>query len=57
MPKALRPRMKDMAPGPGPAPRPAPPWLAGAAIGLAIMGMASGAMAYGAGLALIRGGK
>lgn len=31
---------------------PMPPWLAGAAIGLAIMGMASSAMALGAGLAL-----
>ncbi len=54
---ALLPRMKDIAAPPSPNPRPAPPWFAGAAIGLAIMGMASGAMACGAGLAMIRGGK
>ena len=38
-------------PGGGPAPRPAPPWFAGAAIGLTMLGMASGAMVLGAGLA------
>lgn len=36
----------------GPTPLPAPPWLAGMAIGLTILGMASSAMALGAGLAL-----
>jgi len=36
----------------GMAPKPEPPWLAGAAIGLAILGMAGGAMVLGAGLAL-----
>ena len=35
-----------------PRPVPAPPWLAGAAIGLAILSAASSAMALGAGLAL-----
>ncbi len=39
-------------PGGGPPPLPAPPWLAGAAIGLTILGMASSAIAFGAGLAL-----
>ncbi|HUB48147.1 MAG TPA: hypothetical protein VMB73_24475 [Acetobacteraceae bacterium] len=38
--------------GGGPGAKPAPPWLAGAAIGLAILGMASGAIAFGAGMAL-----
>jgi hypothetical protein len=44
----------------GPPPLPASPWLAGAAIGLTILGMASTAMAFGAGLAWTRtagGGK
>lgn len=36
----------------GPRPVPAPPWLAGAAIGLAILSMAGTAMAMGAGLAM-----
>lgn len=36
----------------GGGPVPPPPFLAGAAIGLAILGMASSAMALGAGLAL-----
>jgi hypothetical protein len=47
-------------PGGVPAPRPAPPWFAGAAIGLTILGMASSAMALGAGLAwsqTAKGGK
>lgn len=35
-----------------PIPPPTPPWLAGAAISLAILGMAGSAMALGAGLAL-----
>lgn len=34
--------------------RPEPSWLAGAAIGLTILGMASSAIALGAGLALTR---
>ena len=38
--------------GDGPGATPTPPWLAGAAIGLTILGMASGAIAFGAGLAL-----
>jgi len=38
--------------GGGPGAKPAPPWLAGAAIGLTLLGMASGAMALGAGMAL-----
>jgi len=38
--------------GGGPSAKPVPPWLAGAAIGLTILGMASGAIAFGAGLAL-----
>ncbi len=38
-------------PGGGPTPLPPPPWLAGAAIGLTILGMASSAIAFGAGLA------
>jgi hypothetical protein len=38
--------------GGGPTPQPTPPWLAGAAIGLTILGMASSAIALGAGLAL-----
>ncbi len=38
-------------PGGGPAPLPPPPWLAGVAIGLTILGMASSAIAFGAGLA------
>jgi hypothetical protein len=38
--------------GDGPAPVPSPPWLAGAAIGLTILGMASSAIVFGAGLAL-----
>lgn len=37
--------------GGGPAPLPTPPWLAGAAIGLTILGMASSAIVIGAGLA------
>ncbi len=47
-------------PSGGPAPPPTPSWLAGAAIGLTILGMASSAIAFGAGLALsqtVRGGK
>ena len=36
----------------GKRPVPPPPWLAGAAIGLAILSMAGTAMALGAGLAL-----
>ena len=35
--------------------RPAPPWFAGAAIGMAIMGMASSAMAIGATMGLALG--
>jgi hypothetical protein len=38
----------------GPAPQPTPSWLAGATIGLTILGMASSAIALGAGLALSR---
>jgi len=38
-------------PGGGPTPLPTPPWLAGAAIGLTILSMASSAIAFGAGLA------
>ncbi|HUN42093.1 MAG TPA: hypothetical protein VMU81_17535 [Acetobacteraceae bacterium] len=38
--------------GSGPGAKPVPPWLAGAAIGLTILGMASGAIALGAGMAL-----
>jgi hypothetical protein len=38
-------------PGGGPPPLPTPPWLAGVAIGLTILGMASSAMVLGAGLA------
>lgn len=38
--------------GSGPKPPNPPPWLAGATIGLAILGMAGTAMAMGAGLAL-----
>ncbi len=38
--------------GAGPRPTPVPPFLAGAAIGLTILGIASTAMAMGAGLAL-----
>jgi len=38
--------------GGGPDAKPEPPWLAGAAIGLTLLGMASGAIALGAGLAL-----
>lgn len=34
--------------------KPEPSWLAGAAIGLTILGMASGAIAFGAGMALSR---
>ena len=48
------------AAGSGPDPRPEPSWLAGAAIGLTILGMASSAILFGAGLALsqpTRGGK
>ncbi|HVC63178.1 MAG TPA: hypothetical protein VND19_22795 [Acetobacteraceae bacterium] len=37
--------------GDGASPKPAPSWLAGAAIGLTILGMASSAMVLGAGLA------
>jgi hypothetical protein len=37
--------------GGGPDPKPQPSWLAGAAIGLTILGMASSAMVVGAGLA------
>jgi hypothetical protein len=47
-------------PGGGPMPLPTPPWLAGAAIGLTIFGMASSAIALGVGLALSQtavGGK
>jgi hypothetical protein len=36
----------------GPRPASVPPWLAGAVIGLAILSMASTAVALGAGLAL-----
>jgi hypothetical protein len=36
----------------GPTPLPSPPWFAGMAIGLTILGMASSAMALGAGLAI-----
>jgi hypothetical protein len=39
------------SPGGGPDPKPQPSWLAGAAIGLTILGMASSAMVLGAGLA------
>jgi hypothetical protein len=47
-------RFKDTAGGP--TQRPVPPWFAGAAIGLAILGMAGGAMALGTGLALSKTG-
>lgn len=43
------PRYKN--PSGGPVPVPAPPWLAGAAIGLAILSMASSAMVLGSSLA------
>ncbi len=36
----------------GPTPLPSQPWFAGMAIGLAILGMASSAMALGAGVAI-----
>jgi hypothetical protein len=39
------------SPGGGPTPLPPPSWLAGAAIGLTILGMASSAIALGAGMA------
>lgn len=45
----MRARTSASAVPPSP---PVPPWLAGAAIGLAILGMAGSAMALGAGLAL-----
>jgi hypothetical protein len=38
--------------GGAPGAKPAPPWLTGAAIGLTILGMAGGAIAFGAGMAL-----
>jgi len=44
-------RRKTNADG-GPMPLPPPSWLAGAAIGLAILGMAGSAIAFGAGVAL-----
>jgi hypothetical protein len=50
------PRMKNTSDRPS-NPMPQLPWLAGAAIGLAIMSMASGAMAMGAGWALGGGRK
>ncbi|MBN8874646.1 MAG: hypothetical protein J0H67_17550 [Rhodospirillales bacterium] len=37
---------------PSPAAPPTAPWLAGAAIGMTLLGLASGAMAMGAGWAL-----
>jgi hypothetical protein len=37
--------------GDAPNPKPEPSWLAGAAIGLTILGMASSAMVFGVGLA------
>lgn len=49
------PRMKN-PPGPPPRP-PTPPWFAGMAIGLTILGIASTAMALGAGWALSGAGK
>jgi hypothetical protein len=52
-------RQKNSSGG-GPAPLPTPPWLAGAAIGLTILGMASSAIVFGAGMALgqtMGGGK
>lgn len=39
-------------PGSGVPVTPVPPWLAGAAIGLTILGMASSAIAFGAGVAM-----
>jgi hypothetical protein len=47
---ATRMRAKNSGGGP-PQPAP-PPWLAGAAIGLTILGLAGTAMALGAGMAL-----
>lgn len=38
--------------GDGPGAKPVPLWLTGAAIGLTILGMAGGAIAFGAGMAL-----
>ncbi len=49
----IPPRMKDPGTRPPPPPRPTPPWLAGAAIGIVLFGMASGAMALGASWALM----
>jgi hypothetical protein len=49
---AIAPRRKQGAGAPPPAPRPVPPYLIGAAIGLAILGIASGAFALGAGWAI-----
>ncbi|MDR3535196.1 MAG: hypothetical protein P4L71_01725 [Acetobacteraceae bacterium] len=49
----MQPRMKDPPGRPPPPPRPAPPWMAGAAIGLVLFSMASGAIALGAGWALM----
>jgi hypothetical protein len=34
--------------------RPGPPWLAGAAIGIAISSLATSAMLFGAGLAMVQ---
>jgi hypothetical protein len=38
--------------GGAPGSKPAPPWLAGAAIGLTLLGMAGSAIVFGAGMAL-----
>jgi hypothetical protein len=46
-------RSKDSNSG-GSGAKPEPSWLAGAAIGLTILGIASSAMAYGVGLALVQ---
>jgi hypothetical protein len=48
-------REKASAAG-GSYPKPETSWLAGAAIGLTILGMASSAMVLGAGMALTRSG-
>ena len=47
----MRAKASGSSSNPSPSPQ-APPWLAGLAIGLAILGMAGSAMALGTGLAL-----
>jgi hypothetical protein len=49
-------RGKASAAGGGGHPKPEASWLAGAAIGLTILGMASSAMVFGAGMAWTQSG-